>query len=517
MDMKDLAAVTEQWMQLERKTLKQRQEAEKFYEEHLMGLIEEDFMKRNQPKVFERAEYLIISIGTSFEPLVLGIKLLMPQKILFLCTEKTEKYIEKIVRYCNLPVFTFRRAMVSETDPSAIYMEIKNAFVAWGKPSKLYIDFTGGTKAMSAAAAMAGALINVQLVYIGTSEYLPDFRKPMPGSETFYYIPNPIEIFGDLEIEKAFALFDRHNYVGARKKLGDIKENIPDPDIRQQLNFAYLLAAAYEHWDALEFKPAYEKICQLNKEIARDKFLHQSFLLVDMERHFLAQERILAPLCEIPELIRERRSFQILTDNRRIVPLMFTMCQSALVREKQEKYDMATLLLYRLLEMIEQRRLAHYNLYVSHMEYRELKLDADKHPEWAQMEWEEYFTLLKARYNKIKELLFRKKVNPYLPDQISLLEGFILLAALDDDIGGGDQKAIDKLKRIRAMVYLRNNSIFAHGLGPVGKEDFQKFKKFVMELLEEFCNLEEMNYHQYLEDMQWLSPFHSRNYARMEE
>ena len=65
-----------------------------------------------------------------------------------------------------------------------------------------------------------------------------------------------------------------------------------------------------------------------------------------------------------------------------IVPLMFTMCQNAMIREEQEKLDMATLLLYRLLEMIEQKRLAGYNLYVSKMNYKEIKVNTQIHPEW---------------------------------------------------------------------------------------------------------------------------------------
>ena len=48
---------------------------------------------------------------------------------------------------------------------------------------------------------------------------------------------------------------------------------------------------------------------------------------------------------------------------------MFTMYENALRREKEEKYDMATLLFYRLLEMIEQRRLMNYDIYISHPEY----------------------------------------------------------------------------------------------------------------------------------------------------
>ncbi len=52
-----------------------------------------------------------------------------------------------------------------------------------------------------------------------------------------------------------------------------------------------------------------------------------------------------------------------------MISLMFTLYQNAFVREKQEKYDMATLLLYRLLEMIEQKRLSNYGLNVSKMKY----------------------------------------------------------------------------------------------------------------------------------------------------
>ena len=69
-----------------------------------------------------------------------------------------------------------------------LHKEIKNSYLEWGKPEKIYIDFTGGTKAMAAAAAMAGALIDVQLIYLGCDEYLVDFRKPNPGTENEWLI-----------------------------------------------------------------------------------------------------------------------------------------------------------------------------------------------------------------------------------------------------------------------------------------------------------------------------------------
>lgn len=513
-----LSTMTEKWMQLERKTIKQREAAEQFYEKNLMKLIEENFIERNRDKVYEHVEYLIMSVGTSYEPLALNICLLQPDKIFFLCTKKTEKYLDKVVKYCGLAPSRFQKAIVSETDPVDIYREIKQAYSSWGQPDKLYIDFTGGTKAMSAAGAMAGAMINVQLVYVGTNDYLSDFRKPNPGSETLFYITNPLEVFGDLEIEKAFTLFEKHNYSGARIKLNELKENVPDPAIRQQLEFAYLLSCVYEAWDALEFKEAHQYIVELNKQIKRDRKVHRHFLMMDFAEKLSEQEKILEPLGGMTELIAQRQHAFILSQNRYITPLMFTMYQNALIREEQEKYDMATLLLYRLLEMIEQSRLSHYNLYVSKMDYMNMTVDESKHPEWKQFDAKQLLEHVKNNYLEIKKQLFGRTGSTYLPEQISLLDGFILLLALDDDICKQDNgRHIDKLKRIRSMVYLRNNSIFAHGLGPVGNTDFQKFKQFVTDIFKEYCVLEDISFETYVDNITWMNPFQSIYYSGMEE
>lgn len=288
-----------------------------------------------------------------------------PKKILFLYTTITESILNKIVFYCKLDVTRFQKCRVHETNPIDIYREIKQAYLEWGRPRKLYIDFTGGTKSMSAAAAMAGAVIDVQMVYVGTDDYLVDFRKPYPGSETLYYIDNPLAIFGDLEIEKAMVLFDRANFSGAKEKLSVLKEQIPDPNLRQQLNFLCLLAEIYEHWDALEFIPAYQIAVQLEHELKRDSHLHRTFVLMDCITRVEKQRIILEALKDIPGLLANKKNFFILKEGKYIFPLMFTMYTNALLREAQDKYDMATLLLYRLLEMIEQRRLSEYNLYIS--------------------------------------------------------------------------------------------------------------------------------------------------------
>lgn len=476
---KSLGELAEHWKRLERKTAEQRKKAEDYYENILMEPIVEEFIVNNQAMVTEKVECLILSVGTSYEPLVLDIKLLEPEKVLFMYTEISEKYLEKVVEYCGLKATRYEKSLIHETEPLDIYREIKRAYLKWNKPEKIYIDFTGGTKAMSAAAAMAGAMVGVQLLYVGCTDYLVDFRKPNPGTERLFYIDNPLEVFGDIEIEKTLTLFSQYNYAGAKERLEILKEKVPDPSIRQELNFAYLLARSYEAWDALDFPRAYENIRQLNREIRRDKRTYRHFLLMDYAEHLERQEEVLSHLSKIPDLIREKKKMEILQDKKYMIPLMFTMYTNACVRELQEKYDMATLLLYRLLEMIEQRRLSQYNLYVSAMDYLNIRYDFRQRPDMERLSPEERFAQLKKDVSDIKKALHGRSGSSYLPDQVSLLEGFVILQALGDPISRMENgRHIDKLKRIKSMVYLRNNSIFAHGLGPVGEMDYRKFKKF---------------------------------------
>ena len=93
----ELKELTEQWMQLERKTFEQRKKAALFYDEYLMKLIEEEYIRNNKDMIFEEVEYMIVSVGTSYEPIVLNIQLLKPKKILFLYTEKSHSVERRIL------------------------------------------------------------------------------------------------------------------------------------------------------------------------------------------------------------------------------------------------------------------------------------------------------------------------------------------------------------------------------------------------------------------------------------
>ena len=110
-----------------------------------MQPIIENYIERNADMVFEEVDYLILSVGTSYEPLVLNISLLKPKKILFLYTEETENILNKIVDYLKLKVTDYDKSLVDSTDSLSVYQRIKQVYITWDKPEKVYIDFTGGT------------------------------------------------------------------------------------------------------------------------------------------------------------------------------------------------------------------------------------------------------------------------------------------------------------------------------------------------------------------------------------
>ena len=516
---KQLRAKTMEWMSLERKTMEQRKIADEFYDDQLMRLIEKEFVRNNKDLVFEKVQYLVVSVGTSYEPIVLDIKLFNPTRILFLYTKTSEKTLNKVVDYCELSPERYEKSEVSEVESTDIYREIKRIYLKWKKPERMYIDFTGGTKAMSAACALAGAMIDIQMVYVSSRDYLVDFRKPNPGSEELAYIENPLAVFGDLEINKAFELFGKYNFAGAGSKLEVLKEKIPDADLRQQLQFVYLLARAYEAWDALDFVPASESMRELNRQIRRDRKLHSEYLLMDYADLIGVQARILEALEKIPELQKKDkitgkdRRIEILKSTEMIHALIFTMYQNACTRESQEKYDMATLLLYRLLEMIEQRRLIHYEIFASAPVYENMRFDAFGQNVFKYIPAENRVNELKNRNYEIKKALFKNTSNRELPGIIALLDGYMLLAAMEDPIiTESGRGVVNELKQIRSKLFLRNNSIFAHGLGPVGIDDYCRFRDFVRETFERFCVIENVDFGTYNRNMQWIMPLRSDNY-----
>lgn len=159
--------------------------------------------------------------------------------------------------------------------------------------------------------------------------------------------------------------------------------------------------------------------------------------------------------------------------------LMGTLYCNALRREQQNRLDMAALLLYRLLELVEQAALAVYGLDTAAPDYSKLSgVQPDE---------------LSVRIAELHAKVYKERHIPAgLPAPISLVDGYMILVALEDPLAHD----LD-WNRLRGLVEQRNYGIFAHGFDFIKENSYLEFKKLVREVTNRYLKrfnttLEEM-------------------------
>ena len=127
-----LNEVSERWKSLPLETSEQKVEAMKFYSEEVFPLIRQVFVAREAPKVTGPVYGLILSVGTSPEPLILSISAVNPEKVLFLPTPQTEYLLDTSVEKTNLKPRQWDKRTLT-IRPNRYLSRDKKAWVRWGK------------------------------------------------------------------------------------------------------------------------------------------------------------------------------------------------------------------------------------------------------------------------------------------------------------------------------------------------------------------------------------------------
>lgn len=461
------------WKNWPRSTEEEKNKAEEFYYREVMPLLIDVFVAREGSKVVKEYKGMILSLGTSYEPLVLSIMALKPEKVSFLCTDASRKFLDPVIHFTGLAPSCYDVRRVDKDNPLQIYQAIKDVYQEWGQPDRIAVDFTGGTKAMSGGSAMAGGLIGADLVYIASKNYLTSLRRPFPGSEHLEFIPNPYEVFGDLEEKKGLDLMSQFDYSGAHRIFENLERQVPDP--RRYIVLA-LLCRAYVAWDNLDIAVARVNMTRLIEKITQYASMKKDFTLADNVHSLEFQlealtslEKYISGLCRDIKPHKKRdpqKLAEALRDRKFVMALMFTLYCNALRREAQGKYDMASLLMYRLLELISQVRLAAHGLDTVEPNYSTLN----------QKELINRFNAIQKRYSK-KNPLYT------LPENISLFHGYIMLTAMGDDLSVNIS-----LDRIREQVRARNYNIFAHGFDFIGQEKCSEFRHLVESVFKSYLS-----------------------------
>lgn len=389
---------------------------------------------------------MLITVGTGRDrkdiahAICFSIKQHNPEFVRFLTTSKSQK--ETIPLVVQDPEMERRdRDFVEinkEDDVETIYEDCKKALEEiMHKRYEVSVDYTSGTKAMSAGLCLAAISKKVNsLIYItGKRDKTGRVR---PGTERAFTL-SPAIVYIDQKRNRFKELFNLYQFKACISIAEDVGKWPLSPRINKEWGFLERLASAYSAWDKFDLKEAFKIL----NEIDKSPFLMEYGLKKKLEGH--------------KQILYKEKENNYCPE--RIVDLL----QNAKRRVEEGKFDDAVARCYRCLEYLAQYRL--YDKYK--IETRELDLDRIKAP------------ALKEKYKDVKSLGLKK--------------AYELLNDLRDSLGRDFEKDWDSsLKKVLGM---RNDSILAHGFSPIDEKGYTKViqvaEGYVQKVVEELGKLKE--------------------------
>ena len=295
---------------------------------------------------------------------------------------------------------------------------------------QVIVNYTSGTKAMSAAAALAGSSLGCRLVYV-SGEREAGIVKP--GTEvSFAAPPNAFQAFHDLQLARR--MVQRLQFQAAMELCNDVaREHLSAQDERYRRNL-YRLARAYDAWEKFDHAEAAKLFGRIEDGLDALDELRPDAATIERLRSLGAGDE--QPSSYSPELIADL----LANAARRIAP--------------EGKWDDAVARLYRAVEMTAQ--------YVLWRDYRIDTGAIQQAPLGAHDE---------RRQARIRELIGSR-------DDIGLRQAYALLEILDDQLGPALASS-----GVSGRLQQRNLSILAHGVTPVSQREATRFQRAVLQLV----------------------------------
>lgn len=382
---------------------------------------------------------LLISLGTgpSVEHgIAYSIRHHKPDRVIYFATEQSVPTKARVEALLNGFVPKGEIVKIADgDDPNDIYRQacgVLNRLFRESGDIEVYVDFTSGTKAMSAglfAAALAYGVSN--LIYV-SGQRGPDGRV-ISNTERVITFP-PTEIFADRLYHQIVESFNNGLFSAALRLIRQGLQEIHIPERRRELEDLQKLCSAYQAWDWFDHQEAHKHFEKIDKPIIErwgEQIAHNKGWVAQIAKR---------PHCnaDISECYGE--------------PLLIDLWLNAKRRMTEGHWIDATARLYRLVELIAQFRLARqYGLDTG-------KLDVTKLPED-----------LRSKYDRLRDQRGRVK--------LGLEQAYQLLADLNDPLG----QCYDE--RLKGALQARNESIAGHGLRPVTEDSSRRLAECVRELM----------------------------------
>lgn len=205
-----------------------------------------------------RPSVLISIAGMSWQAPALMAAWTGAQRVFLVGTEESlkppagfggETYTSLLARVSGRPESAFCPRAVAEGDEVGIYRAVRECLEA-SPGETVWVDVTGGKKSMSAAAALAGFVRGLPLVYVDYGEY--EGRIPVAGTEYPRLLANPLEVLGELETGRIRDSLGRGEYAAARALAELLRLRLDSPETRLLAE----ISAGYDEWERFNFGAA---------------------------------------------------------------------------------------------------------------------------------------------------------------------------------------------------------------------------------------------------------------------
>ncbi|MFQ3588422.1 MAG: TIGR02710 family CRISPR-associated CARF protein [Fimbriimonadaceae bacterium] len=396
------------------------------------------------------AKALVLTVGMSVASEVFAIQSVQPDFVAFLVSPDSHAKVDDIAEQTDLKPSQMHIETVAD-DPAALGQLVLAFHRAhrWaasqvGPNGQVYVNPTAGRKWMSTGLTLAASRLDASLVYVDVA-----FQdgKPNPSTMRLVELGNPDDATGGLAATPAVALFNRGDYAGAAEAFHRLKPS----HSAHRLLYQGLgrTAAALGDWDRFSHL-AEPKVADRLAEAAADVRQAADELGLTKVVDWCSQiDRLSRAILEMPRFEGNHPpSREIIGD----------LLANARRRIRSARYDDAAARLYRALEGVGQLLLAQRGIRTGAVPWSDLPPDAV------------------ARFRA-----GRRNPDAPLPDKIGLTDAFGLARALACD--GADLFFDEGGFVFQNDIEIRNQSVLAHGLTPVGKKAAEKFAERLDERL----------------------------------
>jgi len=402
------------------------------------------------PQTTSPSSAALISVGGSPEPVLLVLRQHRPAHVWYFCSAASRANADAIqARLDWHPQARFIEVERFE-ELGPCYRELRRKIPELLSETRVQhgevlVDYTGGTKTMSAALVLAATELFDRFSYVGGAQREKGgLGVTVDGKERVLYQGNPWSQLAIREIERARDLWAGHQFEGVARVLREVA-----PRVSHRLRFEAIadLAEAMAARHRLDFRTAFTVLSRLVGRLPALFDGRDNFGLIRFAR-------------EVREIC-EACSKDIAS-----VTFLCELLDNALRTAAQGRFEDAAARLYRVMEMQGQ-------LWLSEMTDGSFTNGRCKAADMAKLP----ATLTSLDFCRPDE---RGEI------KLSLEQIFLALAALGHERAKAVtlDLALERKSRWRAATEKRNTSILAHGVLPIGREGFEQMKTLTLDFFQ---------------------------------